>query len=62
MTQPNQWTQPASPPPPLFVGKVERNFVKQARVKNVIMVDPDTLFSHLRNYKLLDMFPYHNLE
>jgi hypothetical protein len=29
MTQPNQWTQPASPPPPLFVGKVERNFVKQ---------------------------------
>ena len=29
MVQPNQWTQPASPPPPLFVGKAERNFVKQ---------------------------------
>ncbi len=25
----NQWTQPASPPPPLFVGQAERNFVKQ---------------------------------
>jgi hypothetical protein len=25
----NKWTQPASPPPPLFVGKAERNFVKQ---------------------------------
>ena len=29
MVKPNQWTQPVSPPPPLFVGKVERNFVKQ---------------------------------
>ena len=25
----NKWTQPAQPPPPLFVGKAERNFVKQ---------------------------------
>jgi hypothetical protein len=25
----NKWTQPNSPPPPLFVGKAERNFVKQ---------------------------------
>ena len=25
----NKWTQPASPPPPLFVGKAERSFVKQ---------------------------------
>ena len=25
----NTWTQPGSPPPPLFVGKAERNFVKQ---------------------------------
>ena len=25
----NRWTQPATPPPPLFVGKAERNFVKQ---------------------------------
>ena len=25
----NRWTQPASPPPPLFVGKAERDFVKQ---------------------------------
>jgi hypothetical protein len=25
----NKWTQPASPPPPLFVGTAERNFVKQ---------------------------------
>lgn len=25
----NKWTQPSSPPPPLFVGKAERNFVKQ---------------------------------
>ena len=24
-----KWTQPAAPPPPLFVGKAERNFVKQ---------------------------------
>jgi len=25
----NKWTQPTQPPPPLFVGKAERNFVKQ---------------------------------
>ena len=25
----NRWTQPGSPPPPLFVGKAERSFVKQ---------------------------------
>ena len=25
----NKWTQPIQPPPPLFVGKAERNFVKQ---------------------------------
>ena len=25
----NKWSQPANPPPPLFVGKAERNFVKQ---------------------------------
>jgi hypothetical protein len=25
----NKWSQPSSPPPPLFVGKAERNFVKQ---------------------------------
>jgi len=25
----DKWTQPNSPPPPLFVGKAERNFVKQ---------------------------------
>ena len=31
----------------------ERDFVKQARAKNVIMADPDTLFAHLRNYKLI---------
>ena len=25
----NKWTQPLQPPPPLFVGQAERNFVKQ---------------------------------
>jgi len=25
----NKWTQPVAPPPPLFVGRAERNFVKQ---------------------------------
>ncbi len=35
------------------IQKSERDFVKQARTKNVIMVDPDTLFAHLRNYKLI---------
>ena len=24
-----KWTQPATPPPPMFVGQAERNFVKQ---------------------------------
>ena len=42
--------------------KSDRDFVKKAREKSVIMASPDTLFSHLRNYKLLDMFLYHNLE
>tara|TARA_B100000929_G_C15499999_1_gene417137 strand:- start:1532 stop:2521 length:990 start_codon:yes stop_codon:yes gene_type:complete len=31
----------------------ERDFVKKARTKGVIMSSPDTLFSHLRNYKLI---------
>jgi hypothetical protein len=25
----NTWTQPAQPPPPLFIGRAERDFVKQ---------------------------------
>jgi len=25
----NEWTQPANPPPPLFVGKKEKDFIKQ---------------------------------
>jgi len=25
----NRWTQPTNPPPPLFVGRAERDFVKQ---------------------------------
>ena len=29
MASRNRWTQPSSPPPPLFVGKAERDFVKQ---------------------------------
>ena len=33
--------------------KSEKDFVKKARTKGVIIVSPDTLFSHLRNYKLI---------
>ena len=33
--------------------KSDKDFVKKARLKNVIMASPDTLFSHLRNYKLI---------
>jgi DNA recombination protein RmuC len=33
--------------------KSERDFVKKARAKGVVMASPDTLFSHLRNYKLI---------
>ena len=29
MTKRIKWTQPAQPPPPLFVGRAERDFVKQ---------------------------------
>ena len=29
MASQNRWTQPLQPPPPLFVGAAERNFVKQ---------------------------------
>ena len=29
MSEDNKWTQPASPPPPLFTGKKERDLVKQ---------------------------------
>jgi len=29
MSNKNLWTQPLRPPPPLFVGQAERNFVKQ---------------------------------
>ena len=25
----NKWSQPAAPPPPLFVGQKERNLIKQ---------------------------------
>jgi len=29
MSDENQWSQPAAPPPPMFVGKPERDLVKQ---------------------------------
>ena len=29
MAQKNKWSQPSSPPPPLFLGEKERNLVKQ---------------------------------
>ena len=29
MSDDNKWSQPASPPPPLFLGEKERNLVKQ---------------------------------
>lgn len=29
MSDENEWSQPASPPPPLFLGEKERNLVKQ---------------------------------
>ena len=29
MSNENKWTQPAAPPPPLFLGEKERNLVKQ---------------------------------
>ena len=29
MSDDNKWSQPASPPPPLFTGKKEKDFVKQ---------------------------------
>ena len=29
MSEDNKWSQPASPPPPLFTGKKEKDFVKQ---------------------------------
>ena len=29
MANDNKWSQPTAPPPPLFVGKKERDFVKQ---------------------------------
>ena len=37
----NTWTQPTSPPPPLFVGKAERNFVKQINDEIVESSDPE---------------------
>ena len=35
----NKWTQPSAPPPPMFVGKKERDLVKQINdeiIENVI--------------------------
>ena len=29
MSDENEWSQPASPPPPLFLGEKERDYVKQ---------------------------------
>ena len=29
MSDDNKWSQPSAPPPPMFVGKKERDFVKQ---------------------------------
>ncbi len=43
MTQ-NKWTQPVSPPPPLFVGKAERDFVKQIN---------DEIIEHIIGQQLL---------
>ena len=40
----DKWSQPAQPPPPLFVGEKERNLVKQVNdelIEKVIRVNPD---------------------
>jgi len=42
MSNKNKWTQPASPPPPLFLGEKERDLVKQVNdelIERVIRQD-----------------------
>ena len=44
----NRWTQPASPPPPLFVGRAERDFVKQINDEIIEHVVGQHTLHHIR--------------
>jgi hypothetical protein len=58
MSENNKWSQPAAPPPPLFVGKKERDLVKQVNDELIEKVIGQQIL-----YFSLDMSKtnYHNL-
>tara|TARA_B100000287_G_scaffold435112_1_gene501881 strand:- start:10715 stop:11209 length:495 start_codon:yes stop_codon:yes gene_type:complete len=54
----NKWSQPSSPPPPLFVGKKERDLVKQVNDELIERVVGQTIVYYAID---LDHTDYHNL-
>ncbi len=68
----NEWSRPASPPPPLFLGEKERNLVKQVNdelIEKVIgqqvlyyPIDMETTNFHELYGEAIEKLIYHRLE
>ena len=47
MSDENEWSQPASPPPPLFLGEKERDYVKQVNDELMRLAKTDSIYLHV---------------
>lgn len=59
MSEDNKWSQPASPPPPLFVGKKEKDLVKQVNDEVIERVVGQTIIYYpisLEHTKFHDLY------
>jgi len=58
MPKPNEWSQPKQPPPPLFLGKKERDLVKQVNDELIERVIGQGIFYYPISMEYTD---YHSL-
>ena len=57
MATQNKWSQPASPPPPLFLGKKERDLVKQVNDELIERVIGQDLLYYAISLQETDFHP-----
>ena len=53
----NKWSQPASPPPPLFTGQKEKDFVKQVNDEVIERVVGQTIVYYPISLEHTSFFP-----
>ena len=57
MSDDNKWSQPDNPPPPLFVGKKEKDLVKQVNDEIIERVIGQTIVYYPVDYETTDFHP-----